>query len=157
MITASLNTLIFLINGASRLPRSLGRSPLVGITLVALPLLQSGCASITTPSGAVLSRSSPEFRDYASAVFRRQNAALVSIFDVYEDANDADIAELDRAEQAMIDSCAPLNRAASARRDGETLNINTLKRVAASVVDCDTATINTEQLIRRVQTTSGQS
>ena len=124
---------------------------------MALLLLLCGCATITTPSGDTLLRGGPEFRDYAADVFRRQNATLTSLFDAFEYADDADAAELDLAEQSMIESCAALNSAASARRDGKELDISTLKRVADSIVACDTATLEAEQLIRRVQTSAPQA
>ena len=123
---------------------------------MALLLLLGGCATIKTPSGDVLLRGGPEFRDYAADVFRRQNATLISLFDVIEYAGDADVTELDSAEQRMIESCAALNSAASARRDGKNLDVSTLKRVADSIVACDIATLEAEQLIRRVQTSRPQ-
>lgn len=124
---------------------------------MALLLPLCGCASITTPSGDVLLNGSPEFRNYAADVFRRQNATLISMFDVFEYADEADSAELDQAEQRMIESCAALNSAASARRDGKDLHLSALKRIADSIVACDTATLEAEQLVRRAQASAPQN
>lgn len=123
---------------------------------MALLLPLYGCATITTPSGDVLFRGGPEFRNYAADVFRRQNATLISMFDVFESADDTDSAELDRAEQRMIESCAALNSAASARRDGKDLDLSALKRIADSIVACDAATLEAEQLVCRAQGSAPQ-
>ena len=154
MITGTINSPVI---DTDRAYLKTERLLLVRITLIALLLQLCGCATITTPSGDVLLRGGPEFRDYAAEVFRRQNATLTSMFDAFEYADDAEAAELDRAEQRMIESCAALNSAASARRDGRNLDVSTLKRVADSIVVCDTATLEAEQLIRRVQTSALQN
>ena len=127
------------------------------IPVAAAMLLLGSCATIRTPSGDLLRRNSPDFREYAGDVFRRHNAALVSLFDATEFASDEELPELDRAEQHMLERCADLNDAASANRDGKSLGISKLKRIASTVVACDNATLEAENLIRRVEASAPQA
>ena len=68
-------------------------------------VLLGGCATtIETLEGERLRIDSPQFRDYALSVFKRNNSTLTTLFDVLEQVDDADAARLDQAELRMIEA-----------------------------------------------------
>ena len=121
--------------------------------------LLAACVPVVhTDDGRRLRATTAEFRDYAAAVFRRQNAATVAVADSIADSMDATavddpaaVAALERAEARMLDACDALNVLAVARRDGSGLSRSALLDVADSVAPCDAATRHVESLLERAR------
>ena len=127
----------------------------VSLFVVVPTLVLGGCAStIKTREGERLLVGSPQFRDYAEAVFKRQNSTLTELFDVLEQIDDEDAARLDVAELRMIEACETLNSAAATQRDGKSLSAKVLLTISSTIRPCDEATFDTDQLIREVSTDS---
>jgi len=124
----------------------------VSLIIVALSQIVSGCVStVKTLDGESLRVGSPEFRDHAEAVFKRNNSTLTELFEAFELASDEDAARLDLAEQRLIEACETLNRAAAAQRDGQKLGTSTLLTISSTIRPCDEATFETDQLIREIK------
>lgn len=122
------------------------------LIIAVLSLIVSGCVStVKTLDGEQLRVGSPQFRDHALAVFKRNNSTLTELFDVFEQANEEEAAKLDLAEQRMIEACEALNSAAAAQRDGNKLDARTLLTISSTIRPCDEATFEADQLIREIR------
>jgi len=127
----------------------------VSVFAILLVVLLGGCATtIETLEGERLRIDSPQFRDYALGVFKRNNSTLTTLFDVLEQVDDADAARLDQAELRMIEACETLNSAAAAQRDGKKLGVRILRTISSTVRPCDEATHETNQLIQEITAVS---
>lgn len=127
----------------------------VSVFAILLVVLLGGCATtIETLEGERLRIDSPQFRDYALGVFKRNNSTLTTLFDVLEQVDDADAARLDQAELRMIEACETLNSAAAAQRDGKKLGVRILRTISSTVRPCDEATQETNLLIQEITAVS---
>lgn len=108
--------------------------------LLVLALLSAGCA-VTTAGGERLQVGSEAFRAYVERVFREQNRVATDLaFALEAEGLSAEReAELEAAEQGLLDACAELNELAAARRDNERLGTVAEARAARSAPDCERA------------------
>jgi hypothetical protein len=111
-----------------------------------LPLL-AGCVGVRSLDGERLAVASPAFADYVEQVFRAQNRIAGELAFLLEDSELAAAAraELAEAEARLLAACAPLNRLAIARRDGEDLGRWTELRLARQAPDCEAAAASAER------------
>lgn len=134
-----------------RRPCSPGRTPVVVLLVIALPGLHACGVTVHRPAtegGEWMSRD--EFRSYAEQVFRRHNAVeseLLFLLPELEERDPERYRRLSRAEEAMLDACAPLVEIAQ-RRSRE-LSIGFFKRLhlPPKITACDRETRRVEQLL----------
>lgn len=116
--------------------------------LFALATLSGGCA-VTTADGERLAVGSDAFRAYVERVFREQNRVASEIAFALEAEGLAPqrAAELEAAEQALLEACAELNELAAARRDGRQLSTVAEARAARTGPECEQATASAERVL----------
>jgi hypothetical protein len=107
----------------------------------------SGCATVSTADGDRLRLASAEFREYVERVFREQNRLADELAFALE-APDAEVTELGRAEQRLLDACAGVNELATARRDARRIGMRRGVARARTVPACEQAAREAALLIR---------
>ncbi len=108
---------------------------------LATVLALSGCASVTTTAGDVLSIPSAEFRDYVESTFREQNRRATDLLYAQETARGERYAALVRAEDSLLAACAGLNELAVAQRDGRSIGSLRRSRLARSAPECEASAL----------------
>ncbi len=129
-------------------------SSIAFITLLPTLILGSCVSTVERLDGKRLRVGSPEFRDYALDVFKRNNSTLTVLFDAIDQAGDEDALRLEIAEEQMIEACETLNSAAAARRDGKQLGVGILRTISSTIRPCDEATSEADQLIMEISAVS---
>jgi hypothetical protein len=114
--------------------------------LFAATVLLCGCAAVPTADGQRLPLASPEFRAYVEEVFREQNRVAGELAFALEAAAPP-AAELEAAEQALLDACAGVNELATARRDERRQSLRRRAAGARSVPACERATREAAKLL----------
>ena len=116
---------------------------------LAVVVILSGCATVTTTDGQRLTMRSPEFLDYVERVFREQNRWATELLNAQDEAEGARYEELIRAEDSLLTACAGLNELATARRDARALGPLRQAKLARSAPECEAVTTEARRVITR--------
>jgi hypothetical protein len=114
-------------------------------------MLLGGCATrVTTLDGRVLGIRSAAFRDYARAVFRKQNRLATELEFAIEDHRDDGAAERRflALEEDLLRACTGLNELAVARRDNRRIGAFRAAKAARETPDCEAAAAAAEDALR---------
>ena len=112
----------------------------------------AGCVGkVATADGRELHISGAAFRQYAEAVFRRQNRLIFEIVLALEDAEGDDATEsaLFASEATLLAACAALNAAAHKAQTDGVFALLRGKETAKSVPACEMAAAETAELLER--------
>lgn len=140
-------------DGLGRLETLKRRSTLLECLCGAAWLLCAGCtapAVVGTDGSGVAQAGDGDFRSYAEAVFRLQNAMLDELI-VSADAgathSTSAVAALSTAEERLVDHCRHLNEAASISAVGGEPGLPLKLRVMNSVAECEAAALDVRTLL----------
>ncbi|MGR9088082.1 MAG: hypothetical protein ACU841_13535 [Gammaproteobacteria bacterium] len=109
--------------------------------------LSSGCASPFAGTYGVMGQSREEFEHYVEKVFRFQNEMTSEVMMLLANSEAGNHEQLLRSEQAMHQTCLPLNEYVSREIDGLRIPFSLRRNVAKSTVDCEHAAHEVKALL----------
>lgn len=119
------------------------------LTLMAIMLMLSGCATPFFGGYGAKGQSREEFTRYVESVFRLQNSMTSEIMALPETDGTNNHDALLQAEQNMQEACAPLNEYVSRDSDGLSIGLFLRRRVESSAIDCEQAAQKVKSLLGR--------